>query len=361
MLHRLWNPKVRIVLGGLVFGALASLAVTWGNPPNMGFCSACFLRDVVGAIGLHRADAVQYLRPEIIGLIFGAFLAALLFKEFRPRGGSSPIVRFFLGAFMMIGALVFLGCTVRAPLRLAGGDLNGLTAIIGLIAGILTGIQFLKKGYHLGRAGKAHWLTAFMIPVITMGLLLFLAFRPSFIFFSAKGPGSLHAPFLISLGMGLLIGFIAQKTRMCFAGGWRDIFLVRDYYLFSGIAAFFVGALLINYITGMFSSGTYHWGFENQPIAHSDHLWNFLSMSLVGLSATLLGGCPLRQTVLASEGDTDAGLTFLGMAAGAALAHNFLLASSPKGPSTFGPVAVVVGLLFCVLVGFAMMERGSRR
>ncbi len=357
-MQKLWNPKIRMILGGLVFGALASLAVTWGNPPNMGFCSACFLRDVVGAVGLHRADVVQYIRPEIIGLVFGAFLCAVLFREFKPRGGSSPLIRFFLGAFMMVGALVFLGCTVRAPLRLAGGDLNGLTGIIGLIAGVVAGNQFLRRGYHLGRAGKAHWAAGFLVPAVMIVLFLFLVFKPSFIFFSAKGPGSLHAPLWISLGAGIVIGLIAQKTRMCFAGGWRDIFLVRDFYLFSGIAAFFFGALAFNYLSGMFASGAYHWSFEDQPIAHSKHLWNFLSMSLVGLSATLLGGCPLRQTVMASEGDTDAGITFLGLGAGAAFAHNFLLASSPKGPSAFGPAAVAIGLIFCVVIGVSMVERG---
>jgi hypothetical protein len=300
---------------------------------------------------------VQYIRPEIIGLILGALFSALIFREFRPRGGSSPIVRFFLGAFMMIGALVFLGCTVRAPLRLAGGDLNGITALAGIIAGVIIGIVFLKKGFNLGRAGKTSQIAAFMLPCVAVSLLLFLIFQPSFIFFSKIGPGSQHALLGFSLAAGLIVGFIAQKTRMCFAGGWRDIFLVRDFYLFSGIAAFFVGALVTNYLTGTFASGVYHWGFENQPIAHDNHLWNFLSMTLVGLTATLLGGCPLRQMVLASEGDTDAGTTFLGLAAGAAFAHNFLLASSAKGPSAFGPAAVIIGLVFCMIIGFGMMEK----
>lgn len=355
----LWNPRIRIILGGLVFGALASLAVTWGNPPNMGICLACFQRDVAGALGLHRADVVQYLRPEIIGLILGAFLSALLFREFKPRGGSSPLIRFFLGAFMMIGALVFLGCPVRAPLRLAGGDLNGLTALAGIVIGVLAGVVFLKKGYHLGRAGKTNRLSALVFPALGAALLLLLLFRPSFLLFSAKGPGSLHAPLFVSIGIGLAVGFIAQKTRMCFAGGWRDIFLVRDFHLFSGIAAFFAGALAINYLSGLFAAGTYHWGFDNQPVAHADHLWNFLPMALVGLSATLLGGCPLRQMVLASEGDADAGVTFLGLLAGAAFAHNFLLASSAKGPSAFGPAAIIIGLVFCILVGLAMIDRGT--
>jgi len=73
----------------------------------MGICVACFERDIAGAIGFHRAAVVQYMRPEIIGFVLGSLLAAYLFKEFRPRVGSAPIVRFVLGAFAMIGALVF--------------------------------------------------------------------------------------------------------------------------------------------------------------------------------------------------------------------------------------------------------------
>jgi hypothetical protein len=234
--------------------------------------------------------------------------------------------------------------------------LNALTGIAGLIAGIFTGMLFLKKGFHLGRSGKVSTAAAFIIPLVAVSLLLFLFFEPPFIFFSKKGPGSQHAALAVSLGAGALIGFIAQKTRMCFAGGWRDIMLVRDFHLFSGIAAFFAGALATNYILGNFS-GTYHWGFENQPIAHSDHVWNFLGLGLTGLCATFLGGCPLRQTVLAGEGDTDAGVTFLGMVMGAAVSHNFLLASSVKGAGMFGPYAVIAGFAFCLILGFTMLER----
>ncbi|AOQ24146.1 hypothetical protein MTAT_07870 [Moorella thermoacetica] len=38
---------------------------------------------------------VQYLRPEIMGIALGAFFSALAFGEFRARGGSTPLVRFF--------------------------------------------------------------------------------------------------------------------------------------------------------------------------------------------------------------------------------------------------------------------------
>ena len=59
---------------------------------------ACFMRDIAGVLGLHRAGVVQYIRPEILGFVLGSFVAAS-FREFRARGGFSPLVRFFIGWF----------------------------------------------------------------------------------------------------------------------------------------------------------------------------------------------------------------------------------------------------------------------
>ncbi len=346
------NQKYLMIIAGLIFGALAAYMVKLGNPANMGVCLACFYRDITGALGFHQAAAVQYLRPEIIGICLGAFLAALSFREFRPRGGSNPLVRFLLGMFVMIGALVFLGCPVRAVQRLAGGDLNAITAIAGIVVGALIGIYFLRRGFNLGRANATYKAAGYLIPLIMVVLLLFAVFQPQFILNSEKGPGSMHAPFVIALAVGAVVGILAQKTRMCFVGGWRDLFLVKDTYLFSGIAAFFVGALLVNSVTGAVNIG-----FVGQPIAHTNQVWSFLGMVLVGLSSTLLGGCPLRQTILAAEGDTDAGVTIMGLITGAAVSHNFMLASSADGTGMFGPVAVVAGLIFVAGVGFFMREQ----
>ena len=131
------NEKTAILAAGALIGILASLLVLFGNPVNMGFCIACFLRDTAGALGLHSAANVQYIRPEIIGLVLGSLLLACLNKEFHPRGGSAPLTRFVLGFFVMIGCLVFLGCPFRMILRLAGGDLNAFAGLAGFVCGIL--------------------------------------------------------------------------------------------------------------------------------------------------------------------------------------------------------------------------------
>ena len=135
-----------VVIAGAVVGLAAVVLTHLGNPANMGFCIACFLRDITGAVGMHGAAKVQYVRPEIIGLVLGAFIMSVATKEFRAKAGSSPATRFVLGAFVMIGALAFLGCPLRMVLRIGGGDLNAVVGLVGFTLGIFIGIQFLKRG-----------------------------------------------------------------------------------------------------------------------------------------------------------------------------------------------------------------------
>lgn len=358
-MKNIFSTRAGIIIVGAVIGIGAALLQYFGNPPNMGICVACFERDIAGALGLHRADVVQYLRPEIMGFVLGAFVAALLAGEYKPRGGSSPLIRFFLGIFAMMGALVFLGCPWRTLLRLAGGDGNAILGLAGLIAGIFIGVGFLKNGYSLGRSYAQKKAAGWVFPALMIGLLLLLVFQVSFapggpIFFSAKGPGSQHAPLLISLIAGLVIGGLAQRSRFCTMGAFRDVILIRDFHLISGVAALLVFAFIANMLLGQFKPG-----FEGQPIAHTDHLWNFLGMTLAGLSFVLAGGCPGRQLFLSGEGDMDAAIFATGMIVGAGIAHNFAIASSPKGAGAFGPAAVVIGLLFCLLIGFTQRDKVS--
>jgi hypothetical protein len=358
-----------IIFAGAVIGVLASLLVYWGNPKNMGICVACFERDIAGGLGLHRAGVVQYIRPEIIGFVLGALVAAVLFREFRPRAGSAPIVRFALGAFAMIGALVFLGCPWRALLRLAGGDLNAILALLGLVAGVTLGAIFLRGGYNLGRANRAPFVIGLVLPSAMIGLLLLVIFTPEFgrdadgnpigpIFESITGPGALHPAVWVSLVVGILVGVLAQRTRFCTMGAIRDVILVRDTHLMSGILALLVAAVVTNaVITGFTSEDLLKLGFANQPVAHDNHLWNFMGMGLAGLCFALAGGCPGRQLFLSGEGDGDAAVFVLGMITGAAFAHNFNLASSPAGVSPYGPEAVIIGLVVAGAIGFAAMDK----
>ena len=322
----------------------------------MGFCIACFLRDISGALGLHTAGAVQYIRPEILGLVLGSFLMALLRKEFAPRGGSSPLTRFVLGFFVMIGCLMFLGCPFRMILRMAGGDLNALFGLLGFVCGILVGVVFLNRGYSLKRTYKLPVLEGAAFSIIQVVLLVLLVAAPAFIYFSeaGAGPGALHAPILLSLAAGLIVGALAQWTRLCMVGGIRDLVLFREWKLLMGFLAILVSALICNLVLTAVNAGSFFTlGLEGQPVAHTDGLWNFLGMLLTGFGCVLLGGCPLRQLVLSGEGNTDSAITVLGLAIGAAFAHNFGLASSAAGPTANGKVAVIIGIVVVAVIAVA--------
>ena len=351
------KDKLWIIIAGLVIGVVASALVLLGNPKNMGFCIACFIRDTAGALKLHSASGVMYLRPEIIGIILGSFLLALTKKEFAPRGGSSPFTRLILGFFAMIGCLMFLGCPFRMILRLAGGDLNAILGLVGFAAGIGCGILYLKRGYSLKRTYKLPASEGSVLPVVAVALLFLLVAIPSLLAFSeniegAKGPGLSHAAVWVSLLAGLIVGGLAQRTRLCMVGGIRDAVLFREFKLLLGFVAIFVSALIANLLFTAATSGTYFTlGFEGQAVAHMDGLWNALGMLLVGFACVLLGGCPLRQLVLAGEGNTDSALTVVGLLLGAAFAHNFGLASSAAGPTDNGKIAVIVGIIVVVIIG----------
>ena len=349
-----------IVTVGAVIGVLAALLQKWGNPGNMGICVACFERDIAGAVGLHRAAVVQYMRPEIIGFVLGALGSALLFRDFRPRTGSAPVVRFLLGVFAMIGALVFLGCPWRAALRLAGGDGSAIFGLLGLAAGIWIGTLFFRKGFNLGRAQQTHTSVGLLLPLVMAGFLALMFLYPPLsgeakhgvLFYSLKGPGAMHAPLLVSLAVGLGVGVLAQRSRFCTMGAIRDLILFRQLHLFLGLLALIGFAFLANLILGQFNPG-----FAGQPVAHTNQVWNFGGMLLAGLCFALAGGCPGRQLFMAGEGNGDAAVFVFGMITGAAFSHNFGLASSPAGVGPHGVTAVIIGVLFCLFVGFTMRTK----
>lgn len=353
------DSKKKLALAGVVCGLVAACLAWFGNPTNMAFCIACFIRDTAGALGLHSTEAVQYARPEIIGLVLGAFLISVATKEYHSMAGSSPMTRFVLGMILAIGSLVFLGCPLRMIIRMSAGDLNAWVALIGFILGVGTGVIALNKGFSLGRAHMTNRMSGGVLPVMMLGILI-LALVPTLLKSSESGPGSMHAPVLMSLIGGLIFGAFAQKSRMCFAGSIRDVMLMKNFDLLTIIGSFFVVMLIFNVATGRFILA-----FDTPGvIAHSEHLWNILGMYAVGFAAVLAGGCPLRQLILAGQGSSDSAVTVLGMFIGAALAHNLGLAASATALNAEtqeitegnvplnGKIAVIICIIVCLVIAF---------
>lgn len=405
--QRAVGPHAWIVGGaGLGIGAIAAWLVGQGNPGNMGLCIACFLRDTMAYFGGLRFNMAgfAYVRPEIVGLILGATASAIAAKEFKPRGGSAVALRFVLGFIFMLAALIFLGCTVRAWLRLGGGDLNALFGVAGIVVGVSIGTLLLQRGFNMGRASRLSLGWGLLGPVFGLALLalaLMTAFgaKPSPFTVAPAGAkataekaviakdgtvlkpkgaalrdgavvaadgtvvsgagsvakakpllGGVRAPLAISLVAGLVMGVVAQRSRFCSVGGIRDVILVRRYDLLFGVIGLLVGAALVNLSLGQFKLG-----FAGQPAAHTDALANLAAMTIAGFAAVLMGGCPFRQVVMSGEGDADAFAAVAGMGSGALVAHLSGVASTVAGPAT-GAWATMAAMA-AVLLATAIWKR----
>ena len=167
----------------------------------------------------------------------------------------------------------------------------------------------------------------------------------------------MHAPLLISLIAGVIVGALLQRTRICSAGAFRDVILIRDMHFMWGI----IGILVATILGNLFITGSFNLSFEGQPIAHSNHLFNFLGLGLVGLTGVLLGGCPIRQTVLSGEGDGDAMIVVFGLIVGTAIAHNFGLAASGDGVPVNGQIATIIGYVVVLVIATLVTMQSARK
>lgn len=121
-----------------------------------------------------------------------------------------------------------------------------------------------------------------------------------------------------SLIVGIVIGFVGQRSRMCFVGGIRDWILVRDTFLLKGLIAFivavFVGFPLASAAGGV-PNGDFGW-----PIT-SAIVFTVIGGFGVGYVSILANGCPFRQHVLASQGTGASMIYLLGFFTGAPVFH----------------------------------------
>lgn len=335
-----------------IFAILALFLMVQGNPKNMGVCTACFIRDTAGAFGLHSAAPVQYFRPEVFGFIIGAFIIAMVKKEYKSSGTSNYTTNFVLGFIMMIGSLIFLGCPLRMALRLGAGDLNALVGLFGFISGVGVGSIFVKKGYGLSKKVESASSEKYGTIIIVVAITLIAMLVPTVFFASTEGPGSMHAPFAISLIVAIIIGALAYYSKICFSGAFKNLFLFKDYSYLIGFVVF-----IIVLVIGNIAIDNFNLSFENQPVAHTNSFYNFGGLFLVGLASVLAVGCPLRQCVKAGSGNTDAFMVILGLFIGAAFAHNFNAASSPAGVGENGPIAFWVSLVILFIIGFVNIKK----
>jgi uncharacterized membrane protein YedE/YeeE len=123
---------------------------------------------------------------------------------------------------------------------------------------------------------------------------------------------------IATLVIGLVLGYLGQRSRMCFVGGIRDFILVRDTALLKGLVAFGLTAWVAFPLAGLVT------GAALEASALADAVTVLLTIAGgfgVGYVSTLANGCPLRQHVLAAQGVTSSMTYLAGFFAGALVFH----------------------------------------
>lgn len=126
-----------------------------------------------------------------------------------------------------------------------------------------------------------------------------------------------------TLAFGIVLGYLGQRSRMCFVGGIRDFILVRDTYLLKGLIAFGLTAWIAFPLAGFVT------GAPRGAFGISDTVTVVLTILGgfgVGFFSTLANGCPLRQHVLAAQGVKSSIAYLAGFFAGAVIFHLWVAA-----------------------------------
>jgi len=143
---------------------------------------------------------------------------------------------------------------------------------------------------------------------------------------------------LITLALGLIIGYLAQRSGFCSIGGMRDLMMFKHTRLFFGYLALIGGALIGYIIFWLIIPSAFpgfFWvannGIDPMPGAPGGLVvGSYIILAIVGgfgmgLIGVLLGGCPLRQIVMSSEGGRNSLFFVIGLIIGAVVFHAFTI------------------------------------
>ena len=334
-------------------GAGTIALIPLGNPEYMGICISCYISHLSGSLGLHSNTFSQFPRPELIGILLGSYIFSLIRKQHHPYSTGDFLIRFIIGFSLMVGAVVFVGCPLRALFRISFGDFSALIGISGLITGVWFGTGFEKAGFYL--KGKIHTekeKESWVLPVVAVLFFIGLALGGVGLQLSEKGTGAVYAPIFLTLMFGAIVGALGQRSRFCTVAGIKNFIIGRDIHLLIGIGVLIFSATSMNLLLGKYMAG-----FLYYPGTNTAYVWDFISMFLVGIGAAFLDGCPFRIIVRAGQGDTDSVPVLMGMILAGGMTQTLNIASGSAGTTSQGKISVLSGIFLLSIFGYIRIRK----
>lgn len=119
--------------------------------------------------------------------------------------------------------------------------------------------------------------------------------------------------------IGLIIGYLGQRSRFCIISGVRDYYLVKDAYRLKGLLGVILGGLIGFSIVNLVKGNLLGFPLITQGL--NTESWVRITLGIIGgfgmaFFSVQAEGCPFRQHVITGEGKISGILYLLGLVAG---------------------------------------------
>jgi len=306
--RRIFFENWPIWLGGLLIGIMSVITFAWARPWGV----AGGLRNwgdwLFSLVGVYEHPTLSPLISTssilTLGLLWGAFGAALMSKQFAIRMAPPlELVKGVVGGTLMgIGAAMAGGCNVGGfYTALSALSLGGLAMMVGLFIGAYLGLRYIYwelehlpsgsvgDGQTQKREGSFDWLN--VEPYIGAAVFIFAIFCAWIYTRQAlTRVGGL-------LLCGIAFGVIIQRCRFCFVRGFRDPFMTGEGEVPRGIA--------ISLMISILGFAVLKWtGLRGEEVYVTQTFWfgSLVGGIVFGFGMLLSGGCGSGSVWRAGEG-----------------------------------------------------------
>ena len=297
-------------IGGILFGLLSIALFAWEKPWSVA--------DGVRNWGdwlLNAADITDafIIEPHLystsvlnLGIIGGAFAAALLARQFRIRGAPPwELIKGVIGGCLMgVGATLSFGCNIGGFFSATSAlSLAGPAMMLGLMLGAIVGLKllvwevsYLELPAWLSRSGGSGATVSSdtwrklqpLAGVAVLGIGAAVALLYDGLDYTTRAG---------LLGFGLVIGIIMQRTRFCFVRAFREPFMTGH--------ADATRAVAIAVVISTVGFAYLKWAdFKDWEVFVRDSFWvgSLLGGFVFGVGMSLAGGCASGALWRAGEG-----------------------------------------------------------
>lgn len=366
----LFGQEWPVWIGGLLYGVINVFMFLFYQPWTTLDGALNWGDWVLGGLGVIKAEALSPLLRSgsvvNLGLLFGAMAAALLAGQFGIRVGPvRELVKGLIGGILLgLGAAVARGCNLGGFFSAtAAFSASGLTMGAGLAGGAFLGTRYLLWETEIlsrrgaGAAGDAARPLAprgdrqrFLGVALLLALLLAAA---------AYGQAGYDDRAVILL-FGILLGVVSQRSRICFARGFREPFATGE----SSHTRAMLLAILVSMI-GFAIVKTVVMDKADDFVRPTFWLGSLLGGVIFGVGMVLAGGCGGGTLWRAGEGHVKLWVALAGYVFAASFARDALVRSGLQAklgtavflPEAAGSWTAAILLMLAILAVWYLVAR----